>query len=83
METVYNKGIATNPSTKNSQRQIYLEQRLTTSGISKMLKFKARFRQYHFEWMTIAPGPFNSVLGYVFYAIYKMELKKLYPQGQL
>lgn len=72
-------GIAINPSTVNPQREIYLEQKLSATGLSETLEFDARFRHYRFEWMTTAPDQFSSLLASELYATYQTELKRVYP----
>lgn len=83
MQDTYNDMISINPFTGKIMRGIYLKRRLTTIGMFEMCEYESIFHQYRFQWMTSETGNISPALVQKFYAAYKRELKRQYPQGNL
>lgn len=62
MQDLYEKDISINPFTGNPKRGLYVEPKLSITGMSAMPEFEERFIQHHFEWMTIAPRHYSLAL---------------------
>lgn len=65
------------------KRNLFLERRLITTKMAEFPKFEEKFRQYKFIQMTRVPDKYIPALVQEFYAAYKEELQRKYPQGQL
>lgn len=62
--------------TSRIKKSLYLERRLTTTGMMAFHRFEESFHRYEFQWMITTPGKYSEVLVIEFYVAPKGELKR-------